>query len=348
MAIKLTDFSDLSALPFDTVIDVRAPSEFAEDHVPGAISLPVLNDHERAEVGTIYTQESPFRARKIGAALIAANAARHLSGPLADKEGGWKPLVYCWRGGQRSGSFASILSQIGWRVDIVEGGYRSFRRLVVKALHDEDLPHRIVLLDGDTGTGKTDILARIAERGGQVLDLEGMANHRGSVLGPMPGGQPAQKMFETRIAAALAGFDPEKPVLVEAESSKVGACLVPPSLWKAMLAAPRLTVEAAPDERARYLARAYGDVTADLPHLEALLGQLVRLRGRDTVERWIAMARAGQMEALAADLIARHYDARYAKSRARLPEAEAAIGITLDEDGLGRAADRILAELARL
>ncbi|MBC7477653.1 MAG: tRNA 2-selenouridine(34) synthase MnmH, partial [Pseudorhodobacter sp.] len=116
MAVTLTHLTDIFALGFDDIIDVRAPAEFAEDHIPGAISLPVLDDAERAEVGTIYKQVSPFTARKVGAALVAKNASAHLQGPLASKTGAWKPLVYCWRGGQRSGSFASILGQIGWRV----------------------------------------------------------------------------------------------------------------------------------------------------------------------------------------------------------------------------------------
>ncbi|MDX5403175.1 MAG: tRNA 2-selenouridine(34) synthase MnmH, partial [Rhodobacterales bacterium] len=183
MALKLTSLAALAALPFDEIIDVRAPSEYAEDHIPGAINLPVLSDDERAIVGTIYVQQDRFLARKTGAALVARNAAAHLEGPLADKDGGWRPLIYCWRGGQRSGSFASILAQVGWRVDLIEGGYKSYRRLVVGALYDDPLPHRLILLDGGTGTAKTRLLARLAEAGAQVIDLEAMAAHRGSLLG---------------------------------------------------------------------------------------------------------------------------------------------------------------------
>lgn len=201
MPYLLPDLSSPLDLPFDDVIDVRSPAEFAEDHVPGAISLPVLDNEERAVVGTIYKQESPFKARKLGAALVARNAARHLEGPLAAKDGGWRPLVYCWRGGQRSNSFGSILTQVGWRTEVLAGGYQSYRRALVAALYDRALPHRFVLIDGDTGTAKTEILHLVAARGGQVLDLEGLANHRGSVLGPRPGGQPSQKMLESRLTA---------------------------------------------------------------------------------------------------------------------------------------------------
>ena len=191
-------FSTLDAFfahGFDTVIDVRSPSEFAEDHVPGAISLPVLDDEERARVGTIYKQQSPFLARKLGAALVFRNAAAHVEGPLSHHEGGWRPLVYCWRGGQRSGSFAWMLKEIGWRSETVQGGYRTYRRLVNDYLYDTALRHRLVLIDGNTGTAKTDLLHVLAERGWQVLDLEGAAHHRGSLLGGM-GEQPSQKAFE--------------------------------------------------------------------------------------------------------------------------------------------------------
>ncbi|MBY6154868.1 tRNA 2-selenouridine(34) synthase MnmH [Vannielia litorea] len=343
MAYTLPDPLSGTSLPFDTVIDVRSPSEFAEDHVPGAISLPVFSDEERAKVGTIYVQESPFLARKIGAAILARNAAAHLEGPLADKDGGWQPLVYCWRGGQRSGGFATILGQIGWRVEKVEGGYQSYRRSVVKALYEGELPHHVVLLDGNTGTAKTDLLHRVAERGGQVLDLEGLANHRGSLLGNV-GPQPAQKGFESALLQALARLDPARPVLVEAESSKVGELLVPPAFWKRMIEAPRLTLAAGLEDRARYLARVYAELAADVPALNALLGQLTQLHGRERVASWQAMAEGGDVVQLAAELCRYHYDPRYAKSR-RSGTLETRLEITLDEDGLNRAADRIAAEL---
>ncbi|MEL7115197.1 MAG: rhodanese-like domain-containing protein, partial [Pseudomonadota bacterium] len=162
MPVTITSLAQLHAADVDDIIDVRSPAEYAEDHLPGAISLPVLSNAERAEVGTIYTQVSPFKARKLGAALVARNAATHIEGPLADRDGGWRPLVYCWRGGQRSGAFASILSQIGWRAETIQGGYQSYRRLVVDLLHNQALPHKLVLLDGNTGTAKTELLAGVA------------------------------------------------------------------------------------------------------------------------------------------------------------------------------------------
>ncbi len=350
MAVTLTALSDLSRLPHDEIIDVRAPAEFAEDHLPGAVNLPVLSDAERARVGTVYTRVDRFEACKLGAALVARNAARHLEGALADRRGGWRPLVYCWRGGQRSGSFASILAQIGWRVETLEGGYRAWRRLVARAMHDTPLPHRVVLLDGDTGTAKTDLLQRLAARGQQVLDLEGLARHRGSVFGAVNGAQPAQKAFEGAVALALEAMDPARPVLVEAESSRIGALQVPPALWTAMRAAPRIRLSAPVEERARYLVRAYGDLTADPARLETVLNGLRRLQGHARVDAWIELARAGRFEALAGELIARHYDRAYARStqrRAAVPDAEVALP-RLDEAGLDAGAARIAAALAAL
>ena len=329
MRYELSSVAGLASAPFDDVIDVRSPSEFAEDHLPGAISLPVLSDEERARVGTIYVQEDRFRARRIGAALVARNAAAHIEERLADRGGGWRPLVYCWRGGQRSGAFASILDQIGWRVGVLGGGYRTWRRLVSGLLYDGALPHRLVVLDGNTGSAKTDILNAVARLGGQVVDLEGLAGHRGSALGAVAGGQPSQKAFETRLAAALCALDPARPVLVEAESSKIGERMVPPALWKAMRAAPRIAVAAAPEVRAAYLTRAYADLTADPSELRARLRALVPLQGHARVEAWCAMAEEGAHEALAAALIEEHYDPRYAKGAMRR-DAQAATTVKLE------------------
>ncbi len=292
MVVKLDSLADVLALRFDDIIDVRAPAEWAEDHIPGAISLPVLDDDERARVGTIYKQVSPFTARKVGAALVAKNAAAHLEGPLADKPGGWQPLVYCWRGGQRSGSFASILSQIGWRVEVVAGGYKSWRRLVVEALYDQPFAHRLIVLDGNTGTAKTEVLALLAARGVQVVDLEGLANHRGSLFGNM-GEQPSQKAFEGRLALALARLDPARVVVVEAESAKVGECRLPPKLWRAMVTAPRISIEAPRAARAAYLVRAYADLVADAARLDAVVASLAPAHPREVIAEWREMVASG-------------------------------------------------------
>lgn len=313
----LTSLAQLDQLPVDTIIDVRAPSEFAQDHLPGAINLPVLSDAERAEVGTIYTQISPFKARKIGGALVARNTAHHLQGPLADKDGAWQPLVYCWRGGQRSGAFATILSQVGWRVQLLNGGYKSYRSEVVKTLYKTPLPHRIAMVDGGTGTAKTALLHHLAAHGAQVLDLEGLAAHRGSLFGSVDTPQPAQKMFESRIANALTTLDPEKVTFVEAESSKIGARMLPSSLWALMSTAPRIRITAPLEARSRFLCEAYADLTQDAARFSGLLDRLRPYHSAAQIAEWQTQANAREWQPLAAGLITAHYDPRYAKSVAR-------------------------------
>ena len=345
MAITLTHITDLAALGFDDIIDVRAPAEFAEDHLPGAINLPVLNDEERARVGTIYKQVSPFTARKLGAALVAANAARHLQTALADKPGGWRPLVYCWRGGQRSGSFASILAQIGWRVQTIDGGYKSWRHLVSDALCGAPFPARMVVLDGNTGTAKTQVLHLLSARGLQVIDLEGMANHRGSLFGSV-GAQPSQKLFERDLAMAIAALDPARPVVVEGESSKVGNCRLPPELWKAMGVAPRIFITAPVLARAQYLTHAYGDMVADPARLATVIDRLRPAHPATRIDDWHAMVQQTNFAELALGLMTHHYDPRYEKHRARGGAGVQTIHATsLGPDDLKGLADQIAAAI---
>jgi len=347
MSFPLTDLPALMAEGFDTIIDVRSPAEYAEDHLPGAISMPVLSDEERARVGTIYVQDSPFKARKIGAALVARNAAAAIEAHMMDKDGRWRPLVYCWRGGQRSGSFASILSQIGWRVEVLEGGYQSWRRHVVERLYHAALPFRVLRLDGFTGTAKTEILNHVGRLGGQVLDLEGLARHRGSILGDVDGTQPAQRGFESGLVAAMAGFDPDRPVLVEAESARIGDIRLPPALWAAMKDSPRIVVEAPLAARARYLAREYATLAADAAALTERLNGLRALAGHDRVNQWLDLLQQGRTEALAQGLVEAHYDPAYARLRSRddspiLARLDLA---TLENDMLAGAARTLLDHL---
>ncbi|HYE43865.1 MAG TPA: tRNA 2-selenouridine(34) synthase MnmH [Caulobacteraceae bacterium] len=346
--IRVVSAMDEAALGrFDAIIDVRSPAEFAEDHIPGAENLPVLSNEERAEVGAIYVQQSRFLARRVGAALVARNIAGHLQGALADRPGDFRPLVYCWRGGQRSHAMATVLSQVGWRTSLVEGGYRTWRRHVTARLYDSPEALDLVLVAGDTGTAKTEILHRVAALGVQALDLEGLAGHRGSLFGGL-GAQPSQKMFESRLLGALTALDPARPVLVEAESSKIGDRMVPPLLWRAMQTAPRVELRAPLAERARYLVAAYGDIVRNRPALEAAFARLPLYPGRKRLADWRDLADAGRFEDLAADLMEHHYDPAYARS-ARKDERRL-LGVvemaTLDESGQARAAEAV-AELMR-
>ncbi|UWQ51157.1 tRNA 2-selenouridine(34) synthase MnmH [Leisingera caerulea] len=350
MALTFTSLQEFYGHGFDTVIDVRSPAEFAEDHVPGAISLPVLNNEERAEVGTIYVQDSPFKARKLGAALVFRNAANHIEQSLSHHEGGWKPLVYCWRGGQRSGSFTWMLQQIGWRAEVVEGGYQTYRRLVHKAMYETVLPHRLVALDGYTGSAKTEVLNRAGQLGVQVLDLEGLANHRGSLLGEMPTPQPSQKGFESAVSGALMRLDPARPVLVEAESNKIGQRIIPPAVWEAMKQAPRIELQVPVAARCRYLAAAYDDILSDAARLREKLGPLRAHRSGAVVDGWFASIEAGDKAALTEALMLEHYDPAYRKSRTAIG-AEVAATVeadALDESGLQAAAAQVAEIMARV
>lgn len=350
MSIEVTEAVDARALAgFDAIIDVRSPGEFAEDHVPGAENLPVLDDAERAEVGTIYVQQSRFLARRIGAALVARNIARHLEGALADRPGSFHPLIYCWRGGQRSNAMATILSQVGWRVTLLTGGYKTYRRAVKERLYDQQTELRFILLDGHTGSAKTEILHRLAGRGLQILDLEGLAAHRGSLFGAIPGRpQPSQKLFESRLIQALDALDPTRPVLVEAESSKIGERMTPPLVWKAMQAAPRIEIRAPREARAHYLVRAYPEMTEDHAALEAIFARLPVYPGQKRLENWRGLADAGDFEALAAALMEHHYDPAYDRSGRK--DERTHLGVVevgdLNPDSQAFAADEIARRVA--
>ncbi|GAA0644359.1 tRNA 2-selenouridine(34) synthase MnmH [Brevundimonas lenta] len=308
MIRRTVDLSPTARDGFGALIDVRSPSEFAGDHVPGAINLPVLNDAERTAVGTEYVQGSKFLARRTGAALVARNIARHLEEALGDRDGSFRPLVYCWRGGQRSGAMVTVMDQVGWPVTVLDGGYQTWRREVARVLYGPPPAQRLVLLDGPTGAGKTALLAALSRRGVQTLDLEAMAGHRGSLFGAMPDGQPSQKMFETRLYDALSRLDPARPVVVEAESSKVGARALPPALWAAMGQADVIEVDAPAEVRVARIVTDYAGIAADPEALDEALTRLPRHHAKAAITEWRAMAARGEIAELAAELMATHYD----------------------------------------
>jgi len=299
---------------FDERIDVRSPAEYAEDHVPGAINLPVLDDAERARVGTLYVQGSAFEARRLGAAIVARNIARMVETYAHDKPPEWRPLVYCWRGGQRSRAVTLIFAEIGWRAAQLAGGYRAWRRRVVEALAQPvDLDLRVVC--GLTGSGKSRLLAALAAEGAQVLDLEGLARHRGSLLGDLPGDpQPSQKWFESQLHAALLAFDRARPVYVESESKRIGALQVPDPLLAAMRAAPCVRVETPLPLRVALLKQEYVHLIDEPGALAERLARLVPVHGRATIARWTDAASAGDDDALVRELLQQHYDPLYLRS----------------------------------
>jgi tRNA 2-selenouridine synthase len=310
MLFRTANLSQLD--DFDEIIDVRTPSEFAEDHIPGAINCPVLSDEERITVGTLYKQVSPFEARKVGAALIAKNIAHHLQTRFHAHPKSWRPLIYCWRGGQRSGAMSIILAQVGWAAHKLEGGYKTYRRDVLDKL--EALPQHFTfrVVCGPTGSGKSHLLTALADTGHQVLDLEMLARHRGSVLGRLPEqAQPAQKWFDSALLQTLQKFDPDRPVYVEAESSKIGLITLPPALIAAMHAGTCLLVETPLATRVAGLLADYRHYVENPESLIAHLQSLVQFHGAKQLQHWGSLIHQGDFETMVAELLTLHYDPSY-------------------------------------
>jgi tRNA 2-selenouridine synthase len=303
---------------FDAIIDARTPSEYALDHIPGAVSAPVLDDAERAEVGTLYKKVSPFEAKKLGGALVAKNVARHVEQLFGKNDKTWRPLIYCWRGGKRSGAMAHILREIGWDAQTLEGGYRAYRRWVVEQLATVPMEMEFVVVHGPTGSGKSRFLAALARAGAQVLDLEALAAHRGSVLGGLPGEpQPTQKWFESQLLAELEKFDRARPVFIEGESKKIGELQLAEALMARMRASRCVTLQTDLPMRVTLLLDEYRHFLADRAALEAQLDCLVALHGRERIGEWKALAAAGKWREFVERLLVQHYDPAYRRSSMR-------------------------------
>lgn len=331
---------------FDAIIDARSEDEFALDHLPGALNWPTLNNQERHDIGTMYVQVGAFEAKKRGAALAAANIARHIQAQVIDKPKDWKPLAYCWRGGKRSGSLSLVLSQIGFNVTLLEGGYKAFRAALL-----EDIPRLAQAIDwrvvcGTTGSGKTRLLHALAAAGAQVLDLEALACHRSSVLGAVPGQpQPSQKHFDMRVWHALKQLDPKRPVFVESESKKVGNVAVPEALITAMRAGVCLNLVLSDEERVALLMEEYEFFVQNTDAFCERLGALTQLRGHEVVQAWVAQVQGGQIEAVVQDLLISHYDPVYIQSMQRnFAQYPRALNITPTD----RSAAAMLLEAQRL
>lgn len=334
------------------IIDARTPAEFAEDHIPGAINLPVLDDEERIKVGTLHKQVSAFDAKKIGAALVSRHIADYLETHFADKPVNYKPLVYCWRGGNRSGSLTHVLLRIGFKAEQLDGGYKAFRRLVMTELETLPAQFNFMTVCGPTGSGKSRLLQALHACGAQVLDLEALAAHRGSLLGSLPDQpQPGQKMLESSIWWKLRNFDPGKPIFVESESKKIGNLHLPDALLGKMRSANSLWLEAGIEQRVQLLLEDY----AHFPQLPEVLlekvGHLLDLRGHETVARWEGLILSGRWSEFVRDMLETHYDPAYKKSLARNYRDSAPSGTsqqTLRLAGIGESdfiemANRILA-----
>lgn len=303
---------------YDAIIDARSESEYAQDRLPGAVNWPSLHDDERVRVGTLYQQVNPFEARKLGAALVARNIADHIDAHGEHMPRDWQPLLYCWRGGQRSSALATVLAQIGFRVHVLEGGYKAFRKAMLADLpaQAQHLSYRV--LCGPTGSGKTRLLHALAAAGAQVLDLEGLAHHRASVLGAIPGEpQPTQKHFDMQVWQTLRQLDASRPVFVEAESKKVGNLTLPEPLVAAMRSSPCLRLDLGLEARVQLLLEDYPFFANDPAYFCERLDALVQLRGHATVAHWKELVVAGDITTVVRELLEKHYDPGYAKSTRR-------------------------------
>lgn len=308
--------ADLAA--YDEIIDVRTPAEFADDHIPGAINCPVLDNEQRIQVGTLYKQVSPFEAKKIGAALVSENIAKHLKERFLDRPKTWKPLIYCWRGGDRSGSMTTIFKAIGWHAGQLDGGYKAWRSHVITSLDALPAQFRFIVVGGPTGSAKTRVLQAIGELGQQVLDLENLANHKGSVLGILPDSpQPSQKAFETALFRALSALDPAHPVYVEAESRKIGNLHVPEALIARIRDGACVAIEATPEARVAFLLKDYDYFLSRPEWLSQRLDALRSLQSRETLARWQQLIHDTDWPTLVHELLELHYDPLYRRSQDR-------------------------------
>ena len=329
---------------YDMIIDARSPAEFADDHISGAVNMPSLSDDEREIVGTIYKQKSAFEARKIGASMTAKNIATHIEAHLADKPAGFTPLIHCWRGGQRSRAFAQICSEIGWTCYVLEGGYKFYRTQVLDNLKTLPEQFRYIIIAGRTGSAKTKLLRALGSRGAQILDLEGLAHHKGSLLGGLSEPQPSQKLFESCLVGKLSGFDKDRPVFVESESSRIGEVHIPKLLWHEMIHAPVIMIEVDRQQRAEYLVSEYPHLLSDQTDLNRLIDGMIYRHGHAETGKWRELMRQHDWVSLSHALLERHYDPAYDQSvtRHERPVAGIVSMASITQTDISGCADEIL------
>lgn len=300
---------------FDTIIDVRSPLEFIEDHIVGAINCPVLSDLERQKVGTIYKKESSFKAKIIGSSLTAKNIAFHIENKFMEKKGSWQPLIYCWRGGQRSKAFSIVLSEVGWRTNQLKGGYKEYRNQVINFLDNIGPKLKITLISGKTGSAKTKILKSIENEGGQILDLEGLANHKGSLLGKIPDLiQPSQKFFESLIFNKIQKLNLKDKIYIEAESSKIGNIHIPKSIWKKMIKSPRIEISANVELRAKFLVSDYDYMCNNPTLINPIIKGLKNRLSKELFDEWTNLIDRKKWFDLTKSFLENHYDPSYSSN----------------------------------
>lgn len=323
---------------YDLIIDARSPREYEEDHIPGAINLPVVDNEEFAEVGKLHRTD-PLAAYQLGARYSLQNVARHIEQCVSKYSGKSRVLVYCFRGGKRSKVWFDVLETIGYRAEKLPGGWKAYRRWVNEQMTTAPGGFRYIVLSGPTGCGKTRLLGALAGEGAQVLDLEGIAVHRGSIIGAVPGRkQPTQKMFDSLLLRQLGEFDPALPVWVEAESKKIGQIQLPDALLSSMRQGMTLAVDAAMPLRVQLLREDYRHFEEDPQALIQRLAYLRPLIGGEEFSAWEDLAVRREVPQLFERLMRNHYDPTYRRSIQRnYPAIDASPKINLDDislDGL--------------
>jgi tRNA 2-selenouridine synthase len=318
LQLEVLEFGDYSL-----VIDARSPHEYAEDHIPEAINLPVVDDVEYAEVGTRHRTD-PHSAYLIGVEYSLHNIANQIK-PLIAKYGeNDRMLVYCFRGGKRSKLWADNLRTIGYTVDVLRGGWKNYRRWVRASLETLPKHFEFRVLSGSTGTGKTRLLHALAFAGEQTLDLELLASHRGSLIGALPGKpQPRQKYFDTLLLNAMRRFDVSRPVWLEAESKKIGNVQLPDSLYEAMHRTVPIHLTAPMSERVRLWREDYPHLAENPSAMVDLLAPLKPLIGGEELGLWRKLAASGDIDQLFERVMSQHYDPCYDRSTRRTYKNEA-------------------------
>ena len=322
----MDDFSS-----YDLIIDARSEREYEEDHIPGAINLPVVNNDEYAEVGTTH-RDDKHRAYVIGVAYSHRNIANHVDQVISRYPKKTRILVYCFRGGKRSRLWFDALDTIGYKVERLKGGWKAYRRWVNEQLANLPGQFNYHVLCGPTGCGKTRLLNALKESGEQVLDLEALAKHRGSLIGAIPGTpQPSQKWFDSLVLAELMTFNTARPIWLEAESKKIGERQLPNKLFDAMHTGVPYQIDAPMAERVKLWREDYRHFEDDP---QALLNQLQHLRalvGNEEIERWRELVDSRNMPQLFERLMVVHYDPAYRRSTVRhFPNIDGAKKIELD------------------
>ena len=288
------------------VIDVRSPGEYAHAHIPGAVNIPLFDNDERAQVGTKYKQAGKDAAVLLGLSLVGPKLAEFVKQSKKLNRQGNEMLVHCWRGGMRSGSFAWLLDTAGLTASTLVGGYKAYRNAVLAAFSQ---PRNLLILGGKTGSGKTDILKELARQGEQIIDLEGLANHKGSsygAIGQCP--QPTTEQFENLLYNEWRQLDPNRRIWLEDESRNIGSCFIPMTLWHQMRTAPVAFLDVPKAIRIKRLVAEYAGIDHALL-VEATERIRKRLGGKVTQEALDALAR--QDYATVADLTLAYYDKAY-------------------------------------